>query len=203
MIVVLATTESHLRAAWRICLGLGVIPPLSLLYLRIKLQEPESFKRESMANTKTPWWLVIKFYWFRLAVVSLIWFVYDFAAYSFGIYSSSILDNLLTGGDPNADYPLWKSFGWNVILNLWYMPGCIAGGFISDTRLGPKYTLIIFMVLQAIVGYILAACYKTLAEPGHVGAFVVAYGIFLTLGEAGPGDNIGLVASKTCATGIR
>jgi MFS family permease len=52
---VLATTENHLRAAWRICLGLGVLPPLSLLYLRIKLQEPEAYKRETMANTKTPW----------------------------------------------------------------------------------------------------------------------------------------------------
>lgn len=34
MIVVLATGENHLRAAWRICLALGAIPPLSLLYLR-------------------------------------------------------------------------------------------------------------------------------------------------------------------------
>jgi hypothetical protein len=32
---------------------------------------------------------------------------------------------------------------------------------------------------------------------------VVVYGIFLALGEFGPGDNIGLIASKTCATGIR
>jgi len=29
------------------------------------------------------------------------------------------------------------------------------------------------------------------------------YGIFLSLGEVGPGDNIGLIASKTCATGVR
>jgi len=60
MIVVLACTESHLRAAWRICLGLGVIPPLSLIYLRLKLNEPEEFNRETMKDTKTPWWLVIK-----------------------------------------------------------------------------------------------------------------------------------------------
>ena len=32
---------------------------------------------------------------------------------------------------------------------------------------------------------------------------MVIYGIFLTLGEIGPGDNIGLVASKTSATAIR
>jgi hypothetical protein len=57
---VLATTEDHLRAAWRICLGLGVIPPLSLLYLRIKLQEPEAFVHQSITRAKTPYWLVIK-----------------------------------------------------------------------------------------------------------------------------------------------
>ena len=61
MIVVLACTENHLRAAWRICLGLGVIPPLSLIYLRLKLQEPEEFNRETMKNTRTPWLLVFKY----------------------------------------------------------------------------------------------------------------------------------------------
>ena len=33
--------------------------------------------------------------------------------------------------------------------------------------------------------------------------FVVVYGIFIALGELGPGDNIGLIASKTCATAVR
>lgn len=48
MILVLIFTEDHLRAAWRLSLGLGVIPPLSLLYLRLKLREPEEFDRERM-----------------------------------------------------------------------------------------------------------------------------------------------------------
>ena len=60
MILVLICSENHLRAAWRLALGLGVIPPLSLFYLRLKLQEPEQFNRETLKNTKTPWWLVIK-----------------------------------------------------------------------------------------------------------------------------------------------
>jgi MFS family permease len=60
MIVILATGENHLEPAWRICLGIGIIPPLSLLYLRFKLEEPEEFKRESMKDIKTPWLLVIK-----------------------------------------------------------------------------------------------------------------------------------------------
>lgn len=106
MIVVLITSEKHLRLAWRLCLGLGVIPPLSLIYLRLKLTEPESYQRETMAKAKTPWKLVIKFYWFRLLVVSTIWFIYDFSSYSFGIYSSSIIANLL-----GTSYPLWVYFG--------------------------------------------------------------------------------------------
>ena len=58
MILVLIFTENHLRAAWRVALGLGIIPPLSLLYLRLKLNEPEEFNRERMH--KFPIWLIIK-----------------------------------------------------------------------------------------------------------------------------------------------
>ncbi|OCK81658.1 MFS general substrate transporter [Lepidopterella palustris CBS 459.81] len=199
MIVVLCTTEKHLRAAWRICLGIGVIPPLSLLYLRLKLQEPEAFKRETMAKAKTPWLLCLKLYWFRLLIVSFIWFVYDFSAYSFGIYSSKILVNLL-----GTDYPLWKSFGWNVLINFFYMPGCIGGAFVADMpKMGPKRCLYIFLILQGIVGFIMAGCYAQLNHPSNVAGFVIIYGIFLALGEAGPGNNIGLMSSKTSATSVR
>lgn len=58
MVLVLIFTENHLRAAWRVMLGLGVIPPLSLFYLRFKLKEPEEFNRERMH--KYPVWLIVK-----------------------------------------------------------------------------------------------------------------------------------------------
>jgi hypothetical protein len=200
-IVVVITGDSRhgLQIAWRVSLGIGIIPPLSLLYLRLKLQEPEAFKRESMAKAKTPWLLVFKFYWFRLSIVSVIWFIYDFSAYSFGIYSTSILANLL---GPTA--PLWKSLAWNILINFFYMPGCLAGAFVADLpSMGPKKTLFIGVALQGLIGFIMAGCYPWLNKPENVAGFVVVYGIFLALGEFGPGDNIGLIASKTCATGIR
>jgi hypothetical protein len=196
---VVATGENHLRAAWRICLGIGVLPPLSLLYLRIKLQEPEAFKRESMANTRTPWLLVLKFYWYRLTVVSLIWFIYDFSAYSFGIYSSSITATVL-----GETAPLWKSFGWNVLINFFYLPGCIIGALLADMpSLGPKKLVTFALIAQAAIGYIMAGCYKYLNTSANIGGFVVVYGVFLSLGELGPGNNIGLLASKTSSTAIR
>ena len=41
--------------------------------------------------SKYPWWLIIKFYWFRLTVVSLIWFIYDFSVYSLELSILSLL----------------------------------------------------------------------------------------------------------------
>ncbi|KAK3074700.1 glycerophosphoinositol permease [Teratosphaeriaceae sp. CCFEE 6253] len=218
MIVVLITTERHLHTAWRVCLGIGIIPPCSILYLRLKLQEPESFRRGTMARTRTPWWLCIKFYWFRLTIVSMIWLLYDFSSHSFGLLSSQLLSNLL--GD---DSRLWVSFGWNTLLTFFYMPGCIAGSWLSDW-VGPRNALAYSVLAQAVVGFIMAGCYQYLAKAKYVAGFVVVYGVFIALGELGPvrqkctqcvqrsfadimtsyqGDNIGLIASKTSATAVR
>ena len=121
----------------------------------------------------------------------------QFSTYSFGIYSSAILGNILP-----ETAPLSQSFGWNIVINLFYIPGAMLGSIYSD-RVGAKYALASGVLAQGIVGFIMAGCYKQLATANHVAGFAVIYGIFLSLGELGPGDNIGLIASKTCATGVR
>jgi len=85
----------HLRAVWRISLGLGAIPPLSVFYFRLKMKEGDRYAHDGMRHVKIPYSLVIKKYWTRLLPVSIIWFLYDFSAYSFGIYSSTILDRVI------------------------------------------------------------------------------------------------------------
>ncbi|KAJ9151327.1 Major facilitator superfamily transporter [Pleurostoma richardsiae] len=196
-VVAAACDNKHHGTIWRTSLGIGVVFPMVLFILRLRLKEPEEFSRHSMARAKTPYWLVLKFYGFRLFIVSLIWFIYDFSAYSFGIYSSPILANIF--GD---DAPLTTVFGWNTVINLFYIPGAMLGAPLSD-KIGPRYALALGVTLQAIVGFIMAGDYANLSQPHMVGAFAVVYGIFLSLGELGPGDNIGLLAAKTCATGIR
>lgn len=195
MILVLIFTDNHLRAAWRVALGLGVIPPLSLVWLRFKLQEPEEYNHHRMHQY--PYLLIIKFYGFRLLLVSFVWFVYDFLTYSFSIYSSAWLDLIL--GDI---YPLWVSLGWSTLINAFYVPGAVIGAFASDW-FGPKHALAAGVAFQGIIGFFMAAFYGHLNTPSHVAGFVAIYGLFLAAGEIGAGDNIGLVASKTCATAIR
>jgi len=151
-----------------------------------------------MKYVRVPYLLVLRYYGFRLFLVSLIWFIYDFSTYSFGIYSSTILDNIFD----STTAPLTTVFGWNTVINLFYIPGAMLGSIFSDW-VGPRYALAIGVTLQGLVGFLMAGLYSHLARPGNVGGFAVVYGIFLSLGEFGPGDNIGLVASKSCATGVR
>lgn len=158
-------------------LGIGVIPPLSLFYMRYKLQEPEAYKRNTMAKCKTPWKLIMKKYWFRLLVVSTIWFIYDYSSYAFGTYSAPSVDNVL-----GPDAPMWKAFGWNTVINLFYIPGAFIGSYVSDW-IGPRKALAYGVTAQAVVGFIMAGCYEKLAIPKNIGGFVVVYGIFLSLGE--------------------
>jgi hypothetical protein len=194
--IIAAGAPNNYGLIWRLSLGLGVIPPLSLLYFRIKLQEPESVSRNAFRKGKTPYWLAAKFYGPRLILVMMIWFIYDFLTYPFSIYSSKWIAVIA------PDRKLWQDFGWSCLVNFFYLPGAIFGSFTSDW-MGPKLALMVFVAAQGVLGFIMSGCYEWLQEARYIGAFVVVYGIFLMLGEMGPGDNIGLIASKTCATGIR
>ncbi|KAG7904119.1 hypothetical protein KL935_000258 [Ogataea polymorpha] len=184
----------NLQPVWRITLGLGAIPPLSLFFLRLKFKENKQFQRTNFRHVRVPWLLVLKYYWFRLLIVMVIWWIYDFSAYAFGIYSSTIFDIIIPDGD------LYKTFGWNVVFNLFYIPGAFLGAIVAD-YLGPRLTLVIGVFCQAIIGFAMAGSLSTLKQ--HIAGFVVVYGIFMTFGEFGPGDQIGLLASKTCATPVR
>ncbi|KDQ57339.1 hypothetical protein JAAARDRAFT_292602 [Jaapia argillacea MUCL 33604] len=186
---------NHLRAVWRISLGLGAIPAAAVFIWRLKMEEPTRFKKDSMKRAKIPYWLILKRYWVGLTAICLTWFIYDFIVYPFGIYSSTVVDNV-TGGSTSLSIV----FGWNVVINLFYMPGTIGGAFIVD-YLGPKYTMILGLLCQAVIGFIMSGLYVQLSN--HIAAFAVVYGIFLSFGEVGPGNCLGLLASKTSPTAVR
>jgi len=81
--------------------------------------------------------------------------------------------------------------------NFFYLPGTIVGAFVADW-LGPKRTIILGLVLQSIVGFILSGVYEKLKQ--HIAGFAIMYGLYLSLGELGPGNNLGLLAAKATGT---
>lgn len=60
------------------------------------------------------------------------------------------------------------------------------GSFTSDW-MGPRLALSVFVAAQGAVGFIMSGCYAELREPQNIAGFVVIYGVFLMLGEMGPG----------------
>ena len=50
---------------------------------------------------------------------------------------------------------------------------------------------------------LVSGLYDKLSQPQNIAAFAVVYGLFLSFGEAGPGNCIGLLASKSSPTGFR
>ena len=74
--IIAAGAPHNLGLIWRLSLGLGCVPPLSLLHLRIKLKEPEAYARNNFKKNM-PYWLALKYYGPRLILVSAIWFIYD------------------------------------------------------------------------------------------------------------------------------
>ncbi|TLS24792.1 hypothetical protein PpBr36_08706 [Pyricularia pennisetigena] len=187
-VVAAAAKNEYMSTIWRTSLGIGVVFPLVLLVMRFRLKEPVEFSKHSFRHAKTPYRLVLKFYGWRLLI---------FLTYAFGIYSSTILANIFPQGQA-----LTVVFGWNTVINLFYIPGTMLGAPLSD-KIGPRYALAAGVSAQAIIGFIMAALYPHLAQASNVAAFAVVYGIFLSMGELGPGNNIGLLAAKTCATGVR
>ncbi|KAG1747157.1 major facilitator superfamily domain-containing protein [Suillus paluster] len=187
--------DNHLRAVWRLSLGLGVIPAAAVFIWRLRMEEPTRYKRDSMKNVRIPYGLVLKRYWRGLLGVSLAWFIYDFITYPFGLYSSTIT-NTVTGGNSS----LSVVFGWSVVINLFYIPGTVLGAFFVD-YMGPKTTMITGLIGQAIIGFIMSGLYTQLSS--HVAAFAVVYGIFLSFGEFGPGNCVGVLAAKSGPTAVR
>ncbi|KAI6025699.1 hypothetical protein F5J12DRAFT_910973 [Pisolithus orientalis] len=61
--------------------------------------------------------------------------------------------------------------------------------------LGLKATMIVGLLLQAIIGIAMGTMYIQLSH--HVSTFAIIYGIFLSLGEVGPGSCLHVLAAKT------
>ena len=70
--------EHHLRAAWRLSLGLGVIPALAVLVWRLNMDEPTRYKKDAIVRGSVPYWLIFRRYWKEFTGISITWFVYDF-----------------------------------------------------------------------------------------------------------------------------
>ncbi|KAF8887086.1 putative metabolite transporter [Infundibulicybe gibba] len=178
--------DNHLNATWRVSLALGVVPALGVFLWRFNMGESPRYRTDSMKYASIPYTLMLRRYGARLAAISFVWFLYDFVTYP------------SHGGSDS----LYIVFGWNTVLSMLSLPGAIGGAFLVD-HIGAKNTLIIGLVSQVIVGFIMSGLYKQYAEQPSPPLRQVIYGVFLSLGDLGPGNCTFVLASKGFPTAIR
>ncbi|KAJ5970184.1 uncharacterized protein N7479_000102 [Penicillium vulpinum] len=184
----------HYETVWRISFAMGAIPPLSIFWFRYRMVVSSAYRKSSMKKQRLPYWLAIKKYWRPLVGVCGSWFIYNYISYPFGLFSSTIV------GRVNPTSSLALTMAWGTLINCFYIPGAFIGGFLSD-RIGRRRTMALGFFLQAILGFILGGALGPIQT--KLPLFIVLYGIFLTLGEIGPGSTIVLTASESFPTSVR
>lgn len=170
--------EEHYGIVWRTAFALGAVPPLAIVWFRLRMAIATAYRKSSMRKQRVPYWLALKRYYRPLTGVASCWFLYNWISIPFGIFSSTIITRANVGDD------LVKNLGWGVVINCFYIPGPFLGGFLSD-KIGRRKTMALGFTLQAILGFILGGAMRPIQSVFPL--FVVLYGIFLTLGEVGPG----------------
>ncbi|KAF9404191.1 Plasma membrane permease, mediates uptake of glycerophosphoinositol and glycerophosphocholine [Podila epigama] len=192
LIIGLAT--ENMETIWRTSFAFGVLPPLSVMYFRFKMDNSDRFKKNAMKKN-VPYMLIIKRYWKYLLGTGGSWFFYNFISYPFGIFAGTILDSAI-----GTDAKFVQTAQWMLLLNCFYLPGSIGGALASD-KLGRKRTMTLGFFVQGFLGIFMGIFYKDLLDIFPL--FVVLYGFFMMMGEFGPGDMLGLVSAEIYPTAIR
>lgn len=170
--------EEKYELVWRLSFGLGMVPPLVIFGFRLRMAVSKSFRKSAMRRQKVPNLLVIRKYWWRLLAGGWTWFIYNWISIPFGVFSSTIASKV------NTSDSLVQSLGWGVLINAFYIPGPFIGGLLVD-KIGVRRTMTLGFGLQAVLGFILGGLYYKIQNIFPL--FIVIYGVFLTLGEVGPG----------------
>ncbi|ORX62993.1 MFS general substrate transporter, partial [Hesseltinella vesiculosa] len=192
-VILLAIFKDHLEPAWRLLLGLGVVPPLSVLYFRLKMADSEQFKNRALRKN-VPYALVFKRYWWRIFVASLMWFLYNFISYPSSAFSTIVIEIASPGAS------LITNCAWNILLYAFYLPGVLTCCLLVD-KIGRRKTMALGFALQGVVGLILGGVFDKITV-NCFPMFVIMYGLFQGSGEIGGGNSF-LISSEVFPTGVR
>ncbi|KZP00663.1 MFS Git1p-like glycerophosphoinositol permease [Calocera viscosa TUFC12733] len=193
LIVLSAAGETHLSTVWRVCFGIGILLPLTVLIFRLKMINSRLY-RAGAIKKRVPYGLVFRKYWKRLIGTCGAWFLYDFVTFPNGIFSGTIISSVV----PNKD--IRSTAEWQLLLGTIALPGVFVGAYLCD-RLSRKYTMMLGFSGYLVFGLIIGCAYDQITQ--IVPLFIVFYGLMNSFGNLGPGDMLGLISSESYATAVR
>ncbi|KJR82000.1 uncharacterized protein SPSK_03293 [Sporothrix schenckii 1099-18] len=195
LIVLSAAGMSHLSTVWRVCMGIGVVFPLSVFYFRLKMLNSKLYRRGAIKR-RVPYRLIVRYYWKTLIGTCGAWFLYDFITFPNGVFSGLIIASVV----PASGNSILQTAEWSLLLGVIALPGVFVGAFLCD-RIGRKNTMILGFSGYLIFGLIIGCAYDKITK--ILPLFIVFYGLMQSFGNLGPGDMLGLLSSESYATAVR
>ncbi|KAK3663072.1 hypothetical protein LTR22_005981 [Elasticomyces elasticus] len=185
LIVLAAYDERTSDGVWRVCFGLGFVLPVNpndrehaIPQARHETEHPVHARSQAILETDAG---------NESRLVHVV-------TYPFGIFSSSIISSL------NPNDTLVQNIGYGTVVNLFYLPGCVVGGFLMDW-IGRKQTMTLGFICWSIMGFIIGGALGPIQSITPL--FLILYGIFNAFGEMGPGVATFLCGAESFPTPLR
>lgn len=124
---------------------------------RLKYMKDMTYEGNISNERKVPASIIIRRYWFLVLIPSVLWALYDFIYFPSSMFSGVILDRVA------KDAPLIQTCAWNILINAFYVPGMLVSGALVDI-IGRRWTVILGLTGQAIIGFILGIWYQQLVD---------------------------------------
>lgn len=187
-----------LETVWRLCLGLGAVPGLCMVYFRWKMHETSRFASHATRGgaPRTDYARILRLYWRRLLGTAGCWFLLDVVFYPNVLFSSTLL-NLF--GFASS---LQRAALFNVLLTLMALPGYWTAIYLLEHPLfGRRNTQLWgFLALSSLFALI-AVLYPSIKH--NAWAFLTLYGITFFITNAGPNTTTFVLPSEVFPTAVR
>ncbi|KAF9240875.1 major facilitator superfamily domain-containing protein [Melanogaster broomeanus] len=193
LIVLSAAGENHLQTVWRVCFGIGILLPLTVLVFRLRMMSSKLYRKGAIKRN-VPYALVLKRYWRPLIGTCGAWFLYDFVTFPNGVFSGVIISSVIHNSD------LKETAEWQLLLGAIALPGVFVGAWLCN-RLGRRNTMILGFSGYLVFGLIIGIAYDKITK--IIPLFIIFYGLMQSFGNLGPGDMLGLTSSESYATPVR
>ncbi|KAI0002073.1 MFS Git1p-related glycerophosphoinositol permease [Russula vinacea] len=194
LIVLSIAGEDHLQTVWRVCFGVGIVLPLTVLVFRLRMLSSRLYRKGAIKKS-VPYDLVFKRYWKSLIGTCGAWFLYDFVTFPNGVFSGTIISSVIHNND------IKKTAEWQLLLSSIALPGVFIGALLCNP-LGRRNTMILGFSGYLIFGLIIGLAYERVTKIVPSLLYCV-YGLMQSSGNLGPGDMLGLVSAESYATPIR
>jgi len=158
-----------LASVWRVSLGLGCVPALTLLYWRTKLEETHVNIKKKPADPR----LLAAHAWSLIGTCST-WFLFDIAFYGNGFFKETIINLVgITGTGTFRDQMIQTTYGSLGIAAL-ALPGYWVSLPLIE-KIGRKPLQLIGFGCEAIIFFIMGGLFNTIVL--YPALFIILYGL--------------------------